>query len=313
MFFAGHGSTANSDTVKFILDGKDSFNPTDIGSWFEHINTSNRIFVFDACRSGKITNYLNFIEGHNQKKGLTVYAAVKGDKDALDINKDFFRNNSYTPKHGVTTYHLLTSINHFLNYSNNKNAFSFNEWFELSKRFTELFYSYQFYILKDSITYGTIPILFEQSESSTFINKNDWPTNDQVAQKITEILPPLITQIGTLSCVSLASNPSKTERIEKIMKELSSFEYLFNGYRDVVLNPDVRFAFNLNFIIHEKEKNKVVITYRIYPGVTSNSTDLIEGQLNLDDKLTTKQIAGEILIKIRNKNNNTVLPSGTTN
>ncbi|MFM7681127.1 MAG: caspase family protein [Bacteroidota bacterium] len=313
LFFAGHGSTANSDTVKFILDGKDSFNPTDIGRWFEHINTSNRIFVFDACRSGNITNYLNFIEGHNQKKGLTVYAAVKGDKNALDIDEDFFRNNSYTPKHGVTSYHLLTTINHFLNYSTNKNAFSFNEWFEMSKRFTELFYSNQFYKWYDSTTYGTIPILFQQSESSTFINKSDWPTNDQVAQKITEILPPLITQIGTLSCVSLASNPSKTELIERIMKELSSFDALFNGYRDVVLNPDVRYAYNLNFIIHEKEKNKVVITYRIYPGVTSNSTDLIEGQLNLNDKLKKEQIADEILKKIRNKNNIIVLPSGTKN
>ncbi len=309
LFFAGHGSTANSDTVKFILDGKDSFNPTDIGRWFEHINTSNRIFVFDACRSGNITNYLNFIEGHNQKKGLTVYAAVKGDKDELDINYDFFKNNSYTPKHGVTTYHLLTSINHILKDSNKKNKFSFNEWFEMSKRFTELFYSYQIFS-KSSELYGTIPILFEQSESSIFINKTDWPTNNQVAVKLTEILPPLITQIGTISCVSLVSTSTKSEQIQRIMSGLSSFENLFCGYTDVVLNPDVRFAYNLNFIIHEKEKNKVVITYRIYPGVTSNSSDLIEGQLDLNDGWTKKQIADEILKKIKNRNNNVLLPSG---
>jgi len=160
IFFAGHGDIRKGenddgqpqDQIRFMLMNADKINPMttsfgvdDLTKWCSprNIKAQKRVFVFDACHSGKIIDQTMAFNGRGDdegarirqldklkdKNGMMILAAAADDESAYEDE---------TLNQGVLTYHLLQVMKEEANDTSLVVRDWFDETIDLVKEYSRL-------------------------------------------------------------------------------------------------------------------------------------------------------------------------------
>lgn len=274
IFFAGHGDipkiAANKESeVRFMLHQSSKNNPmsssfgmSELRVWLnpQKIKAQKRVFVFDACHSGKVIDDFNKYAFRGNKddawrqkqldklkdqSGLLILAAAADNESSYEDQQ---------LKHGVLTYHLLKEL---------KETASDTEvvllhWFQKSKQDVEQ-YVVRKYGLSDQL--NTAPV-----QSPKIFGSGDFAlgvTNNQVRQSIE--LAQIKTMLGVIQFTDatgsiLAKQPEMTKLIhQEVGKRLDANKIEFNPAAD---NSQIGYTIRSGTMVWLKGSS--IITYSVY-------------------------------------------------